>query len=180
MVITGECYDTKIVAGEKLVEAYLTACWGEEKNAPEEVIRQTAEDLADLDNWSSDPDAGPIYYKEAFEIGAIEFIRLFGYAIEDVAPIAIERERQVDEERWTPQHDDKHQKGELAKAGSCYARLAGDQLNDMPVAEGVTPPTPILWPWADRWWKPKDIIRNLERAGALIAAEIGRLKRSKK
>jgi hypothetical protein len=31
------------------------------------------------------------------------------------------------------------------------------------------------WPWSFEWWKPKDRIRNLVRAGALIAAEIDRL-----
>lgn len=32
------------------------------------------------------------------------------------------------------------------------------------------------WPWDEEWWKPSlDPIRNLEKAGALIAAEIDRL-----
>lgn len=35
----------------------------------------------------------------------------------------------------------------------------------------------LWWPWAVRWWKPKDPIRDLVRAGALIAAEIDRLQR---
>ena len=32
-----------------------------------------------------------------------------------------------------------------------------------------------LWPWAQDFWKPKDQLRNLVRAGALIAAAIDRL-----
>ena len=32
------------------------------------------------------------------------------------------------------------------------------------------------WPWAKKWWKPSDDpVRNLVKAGALIAAEIDRL-----
>ena len=38
---------------------------------------------------------------------------------------------------------------------------------------------PDDWPWSDKWWKPKDKIRDLVRAGALIAAEIDRLQRLK-
>jgi hypothetical protein len=37
------------------------------------------------------------------------------------------------------------------------------------------------WPWSKKWWKPSsDPIRNLVKAGALIAAEIDRLQRAKK
>ena len=32
-----------------------------------------------------------------------------------------------------------------------------------------------LWPWAQDFWKPKDQLRNLVMAGALIAAAIDRL-----
>jgi hypothetical protein len=34
-----------------------------------------------------------------------------------------------------------------------------------------------LWPWDESWWKPGDRIRELAKAGALIAAEIDRLNR---
>jgi hypothetical protein len=34
------------------------------------------------------------------------------------------------------------------------------------------------WPWDEKWWKPStNPIRNLVKAGALIAAEIDRLQR---
>jgi hypothetical protein len=37
---------------------------------------------------------------------------------------------------------------------------------------------PSSWPWDYDWWKPSDDpIRNLTKAGALIAAEIDRLNR---
>jgi hypothetical protein len=83
--------------------------------------------------------------------------------------IVAERQRQVSEEGWTPEHDDQHDLGELARAAACYAtpRLLGGSL------------PPQDWPWAVKWWKPtpNDRIRELEKAGALIAAEIDRLLR---
>ena len=45
---------------------------------------------------------------------------------------------------------------------------------------GVRKTTGILrlWPWSDKWWKPSDDpVRNLVKAGALLAAEIDRLQR---
>ena len=36
------------------------------------------------------------------------------------------------------------------------------------------------WPWGSEYWKPsEDPVRNLVKAGALIAAEIDRLNRAK-
>ncbi|WP_110636311.1 hypothetical protein [Salinicola salarius] len=32
-----------------------------------------------------------------------------------------ERQRQIDAEGWTPEHDDKHDKGELAADRACWA-----------------------------------------------------------
>lgn len=82
--------------------------------------------------------------------------------------IATERERQVAQEDWTPQHDDAHTDGELVRAAVCY--LAASYNGDMP-----------NWPWDYSWWKPSDDpIRNLVKAGALIAAEIDRLHRENK
>lgn len=71
-----------------------------------------------------------------------------------------ERRRQIEIEGWTPEQDiSKYRSDELARAAACYAL-------------GARPPG--LWPWADSWWKPGDPVRNLEKAGALIAAEIDR------
>lgn len=81
--------------------------------------------------------------------------------------IAAERERQVTEEDWTPQHDDAHTRGQLAKAAACYAIHA----NGGTVSRRD-------WPWEGEWWKPSDPIRSLTKAGALIAAEIDRLQRA--
>jgi len=83
--------------------------------------------------------------------------------------IAEERQRQIDKEGWTAEHDEGHANGELALAAAYYAR-----------ADVVCRVDPnLLWPenWDEKWRKPKGRIRNLVRAGALIAAEIDRLKR---
>ncbi len=54
-----------------------------------------------------------------------------------VAAIAAERRRQVEAEGWTPEHDDQHTRGELARAAACYA-LAYDLGSERE----------LLWPWA--------------------------------
>jgi hypothetical protein len=77
-----------------------------------------------------------------------------------VQAITMERQRQIAIEGWTPKHDAALVHGELARAAACYA------LGGRPVG---------IWPWADNWWKPSTPERNLEKAGALIAAEIDRI-----
>lgn len=86
--------------------------------------------------------------------------------------ISAERLRQISEEGWTPEHDDTHNGGELIDAALSYVRAA---INvDHPAMANP----PLEWPWSVTWWKPsRDTIRNLEKAGALIAAEIDRLQR---
>lgn len=71
-----------------------------------------------------------------------------------------ERNRQVTQEGWTAEHDDVHVEGELARAAAAYLMES-----------------PGLWPWAFVDFKPTDRIRDLTKAGALIAAEIDRLQR---
>lgn len=76
--------------------------------------------------------------------------------------IAEERLRQASQEGWDEAHDDKHTKNELVTAAICYL---------------VPTWTRHFWPWDLSFWKPKDRLKNLVRAGALIAAEIDRLSR---
>lgn len=90
--------------------------------------------------------------------------------------IALERSRQVSEEGWTAEHDDEHRHGYLAIAALSYGEVAAEQLNGHAVGDGWF--TRTDWPWDEAWWKPsEDPIRNLVKAGALIAAEIDRLQR---
>jgi hypothetical protein len=90
--------------------------------------------------------------------------------------IADERERQKTEEGWTEEHDDAHSEGELAAAAACYAMP--ERLRDyLRSRDGRKVLAPVQWPWSPKWWKPKDGMDDLVRAGALIAAEIERLQR---
>lgn len=88
--------------------------------------------------------------------------------------IAVERRRQVEAEGFDAEHDTNNADGQLSAAASCYARIASYEI-----ARGFQHEAdlelPEEWRWGEKWWKPKDALRNLERAGALIAAEIDRL-----
>lgn len=96
--------------------------------------------------------------------------------------IAGERLRQVREEGWTPEHDDGHTDGELARAACLYAMRAGmsEEDRDLTGMLGV----PAFWPWDPSWWKPgadasiASRRRELVKAGALILAELERLQRA--
>lgn len=93
-----------------------------------------------------------------------------------VEMIAAERQRQVEQEGWTASHDDTHGGGELAQAAACYAWPP-------PRPPSVKTAYPENWDWKPvahdlgNGYKPEDRIRELVKAGALIAAEIDRLGR---
>lgn len=119
----------------------------------------------------------------------------------DIRPTGLEliieeRERQITKEGWTAEHDDEHTDGELAKAAICYA-------TPEPIYQKIINyPNEVrfvdVWPdWWDSEWDKRKVnemtdvlipnsklpknqrIRNLVKAGALIAAEIDRLQRIK-
>lgn len=83
--------------------------------------------------------------------------------------IAAERERQQLSEGWSPEHDDEHTNAALAKRAAELAAIGTDMET---IDHGED---------RDQWGlveKHKgDRIRQLEIAGALIAAEIDRLQR---
>ena len=85
--------------------------------------------------------------------------------------IAAERQRQIAKEGWDFSHDDEHTDGELAQAAACYALWSRRRR----YTYGYIP---FRWPWEPEAWKPKGRLRDLVRAGALIAAEIDRLQRA--
>ena len=102
-----------------------------------------------------------------------------GLAVSVIDEVNDERRRQIEPENWTPEHDDEHNNGELARAASCYAEHAArSQSSDWRqrlAAESKS--IPLQWPWSKEWWKPKNPRRDLIRAAALIVAEIERLDR---
>ena len=88
--------------------------------------------------------------------------------------IAAERKRQFDDEGWSPSHDAGHVFSELNRAAQCYAEAAREVTCG--TAMQLVKRIPDAWPWEPCWWKPSDDpVRNLVKAGALLAAEIDRL-----
>jgi hypothetical protein len=99
--------------------------------------------------------------------------------------IAAERVRQITDHHWSAEHDDEHDDGSLAMAAVCYAAPERVYIRRT-FARGETFTDP--WPWEGWDKRPYDgnvlraptaveRIRLLEKAGALIAAEIDRLLR---
>lgn len=99
--------------------------------------------------------------------------------------IAAERQRQIDEEGYTPEHDREHDQHELARAGAMYA-LPGS-FRSLSLQSNFRYTTimsqcwPGNWPWPTRRTVGASAakqarIRELAKAGALIAAEIDRLR----
>ena len=84
--------------------------------------------------------------------------------------IAKERARQIAEEGWTIEHDSiGNSDNQLAEAAAIYALPEDRRIYEHSVQN--------LWPWDIKWWKPspENRIKELVKAGALIAAEIDRL-----
>lgn len=82
-----------------------------------------------------------------------------------VERIAAARQKQLEVKGYTLERDRQYTRGELVYAAMAYA---GENIE----MDGI-----FMWPWDPQYWEPaeEDPIRNLERAGALIAAEIDRL-----
>jgi hypothetical protein len=110
-----------------------------------------------------------------------------------LADIAAERARQIQQEGWTPEHDDEHDKAELATAAAIYAAPDLKQVRRLSNIVGGSEHSSIAiidpWPWHSVsildncelstriWFKPSERRRDLVKAGALILAEIDRLDR---
>lgn len=80
--------------------------------------------------------------------------------------IARERLAQVEREGFTAEHDDQHAWGQLAVAGAWYALLTLDHESANRYE--------VEFPFSDAWKKDDGDLRNLEKAGALIASELDR------
>lgn len=90
--------------------------------------------------------------------------------------IAQERSRQLVDEHFTEAHDDTHTDCSLIQAAQTYAEAARRQVLGGDTEEVAA--VGQYWPWSAEWLKvDADPVRNLVKAGALIAAEIDRLQR---
>jgi hypothetical protein len=122
-----------------------------------------------------------------------------GTNLNGVGQIYHERIRQQQVEGWTAEHDDGHNKGEMAVAAIGYISTGAKLTTQIKVfsdprckcgARGMADCSCVLlspvetwqkpWPWGNEYFKPKDPVRDLVRAGALIAGEIDRLERLNK
>lgn len=90
--------------------------------------------------------------------------------------IAAERTRQVEVEGWDAEHDRGHAL-ELVKAATSYLHDVIRQYEN-PYQAPETRRRSRLWPWAARFWKPGTVARDLEKAGALVAAALDALSES--
>ena len=100
--------------------------------------------------------------------------------------IAAERRRQVEQEGFDAKHDDDHDDESIALAAAAYAspcplyriQPIGELSDGRPIAQEIVD----VWPesWHESYDKREEHsrIRQLEIAGALIAAEIDRLIRA--
>lgn len=90
--------------------------------------------------------------------------------------IAEERLRQINDLGYTFENDDKYTNEELCKVSANYilAKLVRDN-EILSLFKGRI----INWPWDEKHWKPtpENRIRELQKAGALVCAEIDRLLR---
>jgi len=84
--------------------------------------------------------------------------------------IAKERQRQIEELGYNYENDSLYANNQLAEAAATYALVP--IINDVMTSKenGI----PYLWPWDAKYYKPTpdDRIRELVKAGALIAAQI--------
>lgn len=89
--------------------------------------------------------------------------------------IVLERQRQIDEEGYTAENDDNYTMDEFVLAASCYI-FPESGYSSVGNREAYVK---AVWPWENKQWKPSsgNRIKELVKAGALIAAEIDRLNR---
>ena len=98
--------------------------------------------------------------------------------------VQAERQRQIEAEGFSPDHDDAHRFGELAAAAGSYALWAAAQSDQSEYwKRQYMQAAQLCWPWDQEWWKPgraegemrvPDPRKDLVRAGALIQAAIER------
>lgn len=139
------------VAHQERVIASLNRRFSKQFEAPAEPVAYVRPDAVEAMAASSQQIRQP-------EQRAAEYVRL-------------ERQRQLEVEGWSAEHDDQHTEGEMLRAAVIYTWHGTTKW-------GYEGDVPKGWPWDPQWWKPKSRQRNLERAGALCLAEGERLLRA--
>ena len=115
-------------------------------------------------------------FRGGFAVRCLEFVEYPAIKSTGVELIAKERERQIKYEDFPAEHDDKLKNGELSDAAAIYA--ISPIFLDQKIKNGKTI-FQTIWPFGLEWYRITmgNRIRDLEKAGALIAAEIDRLLR---
>jgi hypothetical protein len=86
-------------------------------------------------------------------------------AVNGAQEIANERQRQIDAEGYTDDHDLEHDTNDLIEAAEAYLLASQGDLDT----------AVVVWPWDRESFKPTAERRDLIKAGALVAAAIDRL-----
>lgn len=101
--------------------------------------------------------------------------------------IAKERARQITDEGWSREHDEQYSNNELVYAAMSYLKPVKEYVKKSlrfdtgdiadPSFSDFEIETEKDWPFDPMWWKPSpdNRVKELVKAGALIAAEIDRL-----
>lgn len=97
--------------------------------------------------------------------------------------VLAERQRQIKSEGFTPEHDDLHAEGQLARAAAAYAVAADTAAYEADKSrpawnESYIAGVARMWPWNWALWKPTNKRRDLVKAAALLLAEIERVDRT--
>jgi hypothetical protein len=96
--------------------------------------------------------------------------------------VLAERDRQINQEHYSTEHDDEYTQNELLRAATCYSShaLARGWVHRSNLDPNTyqSEEAPDLWPWDLDFWKPKSPRHDLVRAAALLIAEIERIDRA--
>lgn len=172
-----EISDARYLYGRDEVKIVGDALWfraSRFRPAPAEQPENHGQTLVDALNADAHPKVlhGALVAALIAEGNSIKESRMTGAEL-----IAVERQRQITSEGWTPEHDDEHADGSLLTA----AIVLADDVSGI-VERWIESPGDAnidRWPWKlparDKY--DDNPIRLLSIAGALLAAEIDRLQR---
>jgi hypothetical protein len=98
--------------------------------------------------------------------------------------IAKERKRQIEELGYDYSNDELYANEQLSRAGATYAmpKFIRIMYQSFSFKNGEQKFFPRWWPWDEKYWKPTpgDRIKELAKAGALIAAQIDWIQNNQK
>ena len=100
-----------------------------------------------------------------------------------IGKIVVERQRQVIEKGYTPEHDAQHDVHDLLKAADAYMNFAVNADTNRGYPEVFSQLRDLAgtgWPWEKDSFKPVDVETALIKAGAMIAAALDHIENEKR